>query len=119
MAESKRDYYEVLGVPKNADDAALKKHIAPLLRNITRTVIQEMQRQRKSLRRRQKHTVCSATRISGVSMTSSVMLLLTGEPEEAALAVLISPGIWATFSVIFSVTFSVEEEAAAASITGL
>ena len=25
MAESKRDYYEVLGVPKNADDAALKK----------------------------------------------------------------------------------------------
>ena len=25
MAESKRDYYEVLGVPKNADEAALKK----------------------------------------------------------------------------------------------
>ena len=25
MAESKRDYYEVLGVPKNADDAAIKK----------------------------------------------------------------------------------------------
>ena len=25
MAESKRDYYEVLGVDKNADDAALKK----------------------------------------------------------------------------------------------
>lgn len=25
MAEQKRDYYEVLGVPKNADDAALKK----------------------------------------------------------------------------------------------
>ena len=25
MAESKRDYYEVLGVPKTADDAALKK----------------------------------------------------------------------------------------------
>lgn len=25
MAESKRDYYEVLGVPRNADDAALKK----------------------------------------------------------------------------------------------
>ena len=25
MAESKRDYYEVLGVPKDADDAALKK----------------------------------------------------------------------------------------------
>ena len=25
MAESKRDYYEVLGVPKDADDARLKK----------------------------------------------------------------------------------------------
>lgn len=25
MAESKKDYYEILGVPKNADDAALKK----------------------------------------------------------------------------------------------
>ena len=25
MAESKRDYYEVLGVPKTADDDALKK----------------------------------------------------------------------------------------------
>ena len=25
MAETKRDYYEVLGVDKNADDAALKK----------------------------------------------------------------------------------------------
>ena len=25
MAEQKRDYYEVLGVDKNADDAALKK----------------------------------------------------------------------------------------------
>ena len=28
MAESKRDYYEVLGVPKNADEAALKKGIS-------------------------------------------------------------------------------------------
>ena len=25
MAETKRDYYEVLGVDKNADEAALKK----------------------------------------------------------------------------------------------
>ena len=25
MAESKRDYYEVLGVDKNADEAAIKK----------------------------------------------------------------------------------------------
>ena len=25
MAESKKDYYETLGVPKDADDAAIKK----------------------------------------------------------------------------------------------
>ena len=25
MAEQKRDYYEVLGIDKNADDAAIKK----------------------------------------------------------------------------------------------
>ena len=28
MAEQKRDYYEVLGVDKNADDAALQKGIS-------------------------------------------------------------------------------------------
>ena len=28
MAETKRDYYEVLGVDRNADDAALKKSVS-------------------------------------------------------------------------------------------
>ena len=32
----KRDYYEVLGVDKNADDATLKKAYRKLARNITR-----------------------------------------------------------------------------------
>ena len=36
MAEQKRDYYEVLGVDKNADDAALKKHTDSLPKNIIR-----------------------------------------------------------------------------------
>lgn len=34
MAEQKRDYYEVLGVDKNADDAAIKKHTGLLPKNI-------------------------------------------------------------------------------------
>ena len=36
MAEQKRDYYEVLGIEKNADDAAIKKHTEFWLRNIIR-----------------------------------------------------------------------------------
>lgn len=34
MAEQKRDYYEVLGVDKNADEATIKKHTELLPRNI-------------------------------------------------------------------------------------
>lgn len=37
MAEQKRDYYEVLGVEKNADDAAIKKHIVHWQKNIILT----------------------------------------------------------------------------------
>lgn len=36
MAEQKRDYYEVLGVDKNADDAAIKKAYRQLAKSITR-----------------------------------------------------------------------------------
>ena len=32
MAESKRDYYEVLGVPKTADDATIKKWLTTFMR---------------------------------------------------------------------------------------
>lgn len=34
MAEQKRDYYEVLGVEKNADDAAIKKAYRVLAKKI-------------------------------------------------------------------------------------
>lgn len=37
MAESKRDYYEVLGVGRDADEATLKKHTDRLPRSIILT----------------------------------------------------------------------------------
>ena len=37
MAEQKRDYYEVLGVDKNADDAAIKKAYRVLAKKYHRT----------------------------------------------------------------------------------
>ena len=38
MAETKRDYYDVLGVPKDADEAALKKAYLLLAGDISGTV---------------------------------------------------------------------------------
>ena len=76
MAESKRDYYEVLGVSKDADEATLKKAYRQVAK----------------------------IRKNAVSMISLVMLLLTEVREQAAdmadstLTVL----ILATFSEISS-----------------
>lgn len=51
----KRDYYEVLGVGRNADDTQIKRHIVSWQNNITRTPMQVTQMLRKSLRKSQKH----------------------------------------------------------------
>ena len=58
MAESKRDYYEVLGVPKDANEDALKKHTGNLPRNTIRTPIQAIRRQKPSSKKLPRHTVC-------------------------------------------------------------
>ena len=55
---AKRDYYEVLGVQKNADEAAIKKAYRKLAKSIIRIRMREMLRQNRSLKRLQKHTVC-------------------------------------------------------------
>ena len=111
MAESKRDYYEVLGVSKDADDDALKKAYRKLAKKcIIPMRIRAIKRQRLNLRRPLRHTVCSAIPRSASSTTSSAMLPLNREAEEpevlADLAGLIlAARIWEIFSETFSEIF--------------
>ena len=51
----KRDYYEILGVSKGADEAAIKKHIESWLKNIIRTQMQETRRLSRCLKILQRH----------------------------------------------------------------
>ena len=51
----KRDYYEVLGVAKNATAEEIKKAYRKKLSNITRIRTPETKRLRKSLKRLPKH----------------------------------------------------------------
>ena len=52
MADTKRDYYEVLGVEKNATAEEIK------LFNIIPTKIPAIKRRKRNSRRQQKHTMC-------------------------------------------------------------
>lgn len=48
---AKRDYYEVLGVSRNADAGTIKKHTGNWRKNIIRIPIQEINRQRNHLKK--------------------------------------------------------------------
>ena len=52
----KRDYYEVLGVDKNADSATIKKAYRKLAKKYHRMQTREMKKQLQSLRKHQRHT---------------------------------------------------------------
>ena len=87
MAETKRDYYEVLGVDRNADDAAIKS----AYRKLAKKYHPDMNPGDKEAEQKFKEAQAA-------------------EPE--ALADLISQAqIWVIFSVTFLVIFSVAEEA--------
>ena len=92
MAE-KRDYYEVLGIGKNATDAEIKSAYRKLAKkyhpdlnpgnkeaeekfkevNEANDVLSDPQKQRKSSRKSTRHTKCFPIRKSVPDMTSSVM----------------------------------------------
>lgn len=50
----KKDYYEVLGINKNADDKAIKKAYRKLAKKYHRILIREMPMQKQSLKKLQK-----------------------------------------------------------------
>ena len=56
MAEQKRDYYEVLGIEKNADDAAIKKAYRALAKKYHPDVNPGDAEAEKSLRKPLRHT---------------------------------------------------------------
>ena len=108
---SKRDYYEVLGVPKDADDAALKKAYRVLAKNIIRTPIREMRRQRLNSRKHPKPMLYLATHRNVSSMTSLDMqhLKMAVAEQEPVDSILISV-TWVTFLAIFLAIYSVAED---------
>ena len=56
MAEQKRDYYEVLGVDRNADEATIKKaYQISWPKNTIRMRTREMQRQKRNSKRLRRH----------------------------------------------------------------
>lgn len=53
---AKRDFYEVLGVKKDAAEAELKKAYRKLAKNIIRTATRGMRRRSSASRKLRKHT---------------------------------------------------------------
>lgn len=91
MAENKRDYYEVLGVNKNADDAAIKKAYRVLAKKYHPDANPGDANAEKMLKKRARLMQFSVTPRKGNSMTSSAMQHLKVVPGAAeALVALIS-----------------------------
>ena len=57
IMSAKRDYYEVLGVSRDADKNTIKRHIGNWQKNTTRIQIREMHRRQSASRKQQKPTI--------------------------------------------------------------
>ena len=106
MAESKRDYYEVLGVSKDADDAAIKKAYRALAKKYHPDMNPgDAEAEKKFKEASEAYAVLSdAEKKNVVSTTSSVMLRL--KAAQAVLADLEALTSTAQILEIFSETFS-------------
>ena len=112
MAE-KRDYYEVLGVPKDADDAAIKRAYRQLAKKYHPDMNPGDKEAEAKLRKHQKHMQFLVMQIREDSMTSSDTQHLKAVQVELAVAALILTSvIWAIYLVIYSVACSEEVQAA-------
>ncbi len=105
----KRDYYEVLGVDKSADDATIKKAYRQLAKNIIPDVNPGDKEAEKKFKEATEAYAILSDPDKRNSMISLVMPLLKTEAvaEQAASAVLISLAqIWETSLAIFSAIYS-------------
>ena len=113
MAEAKRDYYEVLGVSKDVDEATLKK----AYRKVAKKYHPDMnpgdaEAERKFKEASEAYAILSTLKRDG-SMISLVMQHLKEEQEEPAdmAALILMELISVTYLVISLVTYLVVEEA--------
>lgn len=79
---AKRDYYEVLGVDKNASEDEIKKHIEKLLLNITQIRIQVTNLQKRNSKRLLRLMMYCMTH-KNVSNTTNLDLMLLAVVEPA------------------------------------
>lgn len=106
MAEQKRDYYEVLGVDRNADEAALKKHTGSSPKNTILTPIPATKKQKRNSRRLPRHTPFSAIRRKDASTISSAMRHSMAVRAAASADLISAALILVIFLATYSETFS-------------
>ena len=102
MAEQKRDYYEVLGVERGADDATIKKATGRLRSNSKRLL---------------KHMQCLVILTKGVSMIN-LDILPSKAAEQEALVDLTSAELISLISSAISLAISLEAAVGVREATG-
>ena len=110
MAENKRDYYEVLGVDKNADDATLKK----AYRALAKKYHPDMNPGDKEAEQKFKEASEAYAVLSDPDKRRQYDQFGQVAAEQAASTASISVEIWAIFSAIFSAICLAAADGAAA-----